>query len=71
MFGSVVQIYRENGVLGFFSGLIPRLLGDILSILLANTLTYAVNTYVIEEAELKAYSSATLSVSNRAKCFDV
>lgn len=61
MFGSVVQIYRENGVLGFFSGLIPRLLGDILSILLANTLTYAVNTYVIEEAELKAYSSATLS----------
>ncbi|GLV33770.1 Mitochondrial carrier homolog 1 [Carabus blaptoides fortunei] len=61
MFGSVVQIYKENGVFGFFSGLIPRLLGDILSILLANTLTYAVNTYVVEEAELKMYSSATLS----------
>ncbi|NXL37332.1 MTCH2 protein, partial [Glaucidium brasilianum] len=41
-------IYREEGVLGFFSGLIPRLLGDILSLWLCNMLAYLINTYALE-----------------------
>lgn len=61
LFGSIGEIYRENGVLGFFSGLIPRVLGDLLSIILANSLAFALNTYVFEEAELKVYSTATMN----------
>lgn len=63
MFSSIIEVYKENGILGFFSGLIPRILGDILSIILANTLAYALSAYVFDDAELKMYSSATMSVS--------
>lgn len=63
IFASVKEIYQQNGVLGFFSGLIPRLVGDILSLCLASSLTYAINHYLIEEKELKVYTSATMSVS--------
>ncbi|NXL88274.1 MTCH2 protein, partial [Alectura lathami] len=41
-------IYREEGILGFFAGLVPRLLGDILSLWLCNMLAYLINTYVLE-----------------------
>ncbi|NXV23635.1 MTCH2 protein, partial [Cepphus grylle] len=41
-------IYREEGILGFFAGLIPRLLGDILSLWLCNMLAYLINTYALE-----------------------
>ncbi|CAH1119629.1 unnamed protein product [Phaedon cochleariae] len=61
LFGSVREIYQQNGVLGFFGGLVPRLLGDILSLLLASSLTYAINHYIIEEKELKVYTSATMT----------
>ncbi|NXC06857.1 MTCH2 protein, partial [Orthonyx spaldingii] len=41
-------IYREEGILGFFAGLIPRLLGDILSLWLCNMLAYLIDTYALE-----------------------
>lgn len=62
LFSSIAEIYRQNGVLGFFSGLIPRIFGDVISLILASTLTYLVNTYILEEKELQIYSSATMSV---------
>uniref|UniRef100_A0A8C5NXT8 Mitochondrial carrier 2 n=1 Tax=Jaculus jaculus TaxID=51337 RepID=A0A8C5NXT8_JACJA len=45
---SIVTIYREEGILGFFAGLIPRLLGDIISLWLCNSLAYLVNTYALD-----------------------
>ncbi|XP_064212092.1 mitochondrial carrier homolog 2 isoform X2 [Tribolium castaneum] len=60
VFGSIGEIYRQNGILGFFSGLIPRLIGDILSVLLASSLTYVVNKYLIEEKEIQNYTSAAV-----------
>jgi len=61
LFGSVVEIYKENGIQGFFSGLVPRVLGDALALIMASVLAYAVNTYVFEEKELQMYTSATMS----------
>lgn len=61
LFASIAEVYRENGIQGFFSGLVPRLLGDVLSVLLANTLAYVVNTYLVEETDMKMYSTATIS----------
>lgn len=40
----------------------PRILGDVISLVLASTLTYFVNSYILEEKELQLYSSATMSV---------
>ncbi|KAL2310145.1 hypothetical protein Nmel_006387 [Mimus melanotis] len=61
-------IYREEGILGFFAGLIPRLLGDILSLWLCNMLAYLINTYALENGvstmtEMKSYSQAVTGVS--------
>lgn len=59
----VAQVYNESGLKGFFSGLVPRMMGDALSLLLASALAYAVNNYIFEEKELQMYTSATMSVS--------
>lgn len=54
MTGSIVEIYRDEGILGFFSGIVPRLLSEIISLWMCNVLTYAFNTYVLNESsELK------------------
>uniref|UniRef100_A0A8I6A7E2 Mitochondrial carrier 2 n=1 Tax=Rattus norvegicus TaxID=10116 RepID=A0A8I6A7E2_RAT len=45
---SIVTIYREEGIVGFFAGLIPRLLGDIISLWLCNSLAYLINTYALD-----------------------
>lgn len=50
--------------MGFFSGLVPRIVGDVIFVLLASSLTYGVNIYVTNDDELQMYTSATMSVSN-------
>ncbi|NWI21950.1 MTCH2 protein, partial [Crypturellus soui] len=47
-------IYREEGILGFFAGLVPRLLGDILSLWLCNMLAYLINTYALDNGGCRA-----------------
>ncbi|MBN3277737.1 MTCH2 protein, partial [Polyodon spathula] len=63
VFESVVTIYREEGILGFFVGLIPRLLGDVISLWLCNMLAHLINTYALDNsmshvAEIKNCSQA-------------
>ncbi|XP_072321448.1 mitochondrial carrier homolog 2 [Eucyclogobius newberryi] len=50
IFDSVITIYREEGVLGFFAGLIPRLLGDVFSLWICNMLAHFINTYAIDDS---------------------
>uniref|UniRef100_A0A4W4FVU1 Mitochondrial carrier homolog 2 n=1 Tax=Electrophorus electricus TaxID=8005 RepID=A0A4W4FVU1_ELEEL len=50
VFDSIVTIYREEGILGFFAGLIPRLLGDIISLWICNILAHLINTYAIDDS---------------------
>lgn len=38
-FGSIGEIWRSEGIVGFFGGLIPRLVGEVLTIWIANILT--------------------------------
>uniref|UniRef100_A0A4W4FVA7 Mitochondrial carrier homolog 2 n=1 Tax=Electrophorus electricus TaxID=8005 RepID=A0A4W4FVA7_ELEEL len=62
VFDSIVTIYREEGILGFFAGLIPRLLGDIISLWICNILAHLINTYAIDDSvslrEIKNCSQA-------------
>uniref|UniRef100_A0A3Q2QZA3 Mitochondrial carrier homolog 2 n=1 Tax=Fundulus heteroclitus TaxID=8078 RepID=A0A3Q2QZA3_FUNHE len=50
VFSSIVTVYREEGVWGFFAGLIPRLLADVLSLWICNLLAHAFNTYAIDDS---------------------
>ncbi|XP_046389493.1 mitochondrial carrier homolog 2-like [Ischnura elegans] len=61
LFSSFRELYREGGVLGFFCGLIPRLIGELLCLVISSTATFAINTYLVEDPEIKTYTSATIS----------
>lgn len=60
--GSIAQIYKDEGILGFFSGIIPRLLFDITCVVVASTATYLVGRHFIREKEGRAYFGSLSSV---------
>ncbi|XP_066509165.1 mitochondrial carrier homolog 2-like [Hoplias malabaricus] len=49
-FESILTVYREEGILGFFAGLIPRLLGDVFSLWICNILAHFINTYAVDDS---------------------
>jgi carrier protein len=55
IFGSIIQIYKDEGILGFFSGLIPRLIFDLSCVVVASTATYIVGRHIIREKEGRMY----------------
>ena len=62
IWSSMKEIYQEEGILGFFSGIVPHLIGELLSLTVFRTLTYLINTYIIDHeliqlAEMRNYSS--------------
>ena len=63
IFGSAQEIYQESGILGFFKGLIPRIAGEVLAIVLASSVTYTVNTYIISDKRYKATFKTIAGVS--------
>lgn len=62
IFGSISQIYKDEGILGFFSGLIPRLIFDVTCVIVASTATYLVGRHFIREKEGRAYFGSLSSV---------
>lgn len=63
VFTAVGIIYREQGIKGFFCGLIPRLLCDLTALWLGKTLAHIINNYLLEDRDLKQYVSASMNVS--------
>lgn len=61
VFTAVGIIYREQGILGFFCGLIPRLLCDLTALWLGKTLAHVINNYLVEDRDLKQYVSASMN----------
>ena len=56
IFNGFVSILEENGLVGLFSGLMPRLLGEVGVLGITSALTFIVNNYVVEDKELNQYS---------------
>jgi carrier protein len=63
IFSSIKEIFHENGILGFFSGVVPRILGEVASIFIASSLTFVVNSYLGDDPELKKFSGGFMTVS--------
>ncbi|XP_046845661.1 mitochondrial carrier homolog 2-like [Xenia sp. Carnegie-2017] len=59
-FHSLREIYKEEGFSGLFAGLVPQLIGDLLTLWFFRTLTFAVNKAVTSEIgdykDLKVYT---------------
>lgn len=66
IFGSIVQIYKDEGIMGFFSGVIPRLLFDVTCVIVAGTATYLVGRHFIREKEGRNYFASFSSVRTMA-----
>ncbi|KAH9525319.1 Mitochondrial carrier 2 [Bulinus truncatus] len=58
LFSSIKEVYQHDGVLGFFAGLVPRLIGEIIAIWVTSFLAKVINKYYIQEKDLKSYTSA-------------
>lgn len=62
IFGSIAQIYKDEGISGFFSGLVARMLFDISCVVVASTATYLIGKHFIREKEGRAYFGSFSSV---------
>lgn len=61
---SIKEIYFQNGLSGFFSGIIPRLIGDLLTVCITTSCTYLIHIYASDDKEIRNYLSAIAGVSN-------
>ena len=60
--GSIREIYSENGLSGFFSGLVPKLIANVTTLALVSTSCYIINKYFIQDRELRTFTNATVTV---------
>ncbi|KAG6797713.1 mitochondrial carrier 2 isoform X1 [Apis mellifera caucasica] len=57
---SFVEVYKENGIMGYYAGLLPRLIGNAAVLMLVSSSTYAIDKYIISDRELKPYAVSTI-----------
>ncbi|CAK6968716.1 mitochondrial carrier homolog 1-like isoform X1 [Scomber scombrus] len=62
IFRCVVRIFKEEGVTGFYVGLIPHVLGEVLFLWCCNLLAHFINTYAVDES-VCASSSQIVTLS--------
>uniref|UniRef100_D3TP79 Mitochondrial carrier protein n=1 Tax=Glossina morsitans morsitans TaxID=37546 RepID=D3TP79_GLOMM len=55
--GSIVEIYKNEGIMGFFAGLMPKLVCDVACVVLTSTTVYLLNKYVIKDKIARQYSA--------------
>ncbi|XP_037938718.1 mitochondrial carrier homolog 2-like [Teleopsis dalmanni] len=55
--GSIIEIYKYEGISGFFSGLLPKLIGDVASLILTSTTVFMLNKYLIKDKVGRHYNS--------------
>lgn len=58
IWSSTKEIYEQEGILGFFSGLVPRLIGEVFTIWFTSFLVRFLNKYLVQEKDLKSYTGA-------------
>lgn len=56
-FGGASEIYNNEGIMGFFAGLAPRLVGEVLTIFIAKTLIHVMRRYIVKEKDAGPYGA--------------
>lgn len=60
LFRSFVEVYKENGIMGYYAGLMPRLIGNAAVLILVSSSTYAIDKYIISDREFKPNVVSTM-----------
>uniref|UniRef100_A0A1Q3FB59 Putative mitochondrial carrier n=1 Tax=Culex tarsalis TaxID=7177 RepID=A0A1Q3FB59_CULTA len=55
---SIREIWTQDGVFGFFTGFVPRLLCDLGCLIISSSATYLASKYLIRESEGRVYFSS-------------
>lgn len=63
---SVESVYEEDGVIGFFYGLVPKLVALIINASLRTCLAYIVNKHLVKTEYLRYYTFQIISVLSRS-----
>uniref|UniRef100_A0A0K8SXR6 Mitochondrial carrier 2 n=1 Tax=Lygus hesperus TaxID=30085 RepID=A0A0K8SXR6_LYGHE len=73
MFSAVRQIFKEDGLVGFFSGYLPRLIGDIAAVVISTVVVYSINNYIVKEKDLQTLTGAAFGyyINSQAHPFAV
>ncbi|XP_054631684.1 mitochondrial carrier homolog 1-like [Dunckerocampus dactyliophorus] len=50
IFSGIVRIFKEEGVSGFYVGLMPHVLGEVLFLWCCNLLAHFINTYAVDDS---------------------
>ncbi|XP_042347940.1 mitochondrial carrier homolog 1-like isoform X2 [Plectropomus leopardus] len=50
MFSCIIKIFKEEGLAGFYVGLVPHVLGEVLFLWCCNLLAHFINTYAVDES---------------------
>lgn len=58
LWGSIREIWTQEGLFGFFTGFVPRLLCDLGCLIISSSATYLASKYLIREAEGRVYFSS-------------
>ncbi|XP_041986310.1 mitochondrial carrier homolog 2-like isoform X2 [Aricia agestis] len=61
LLGAIVSIYKDDGLLGFYHGIIPKLLGDLTCVAVTGILAYYVNKYLVKTKDLRYYTVPLLT----------
>lgn len=61
LFGSFVEVYKENGISGYYAGLMPKLIGITVIITLFNTTSYIIGRYILTDEATKPYVLPTVN----------
>jgi len=69
LYGGCVSIVQENGILGFWSGLLPRMLGEVGILGLTASITYLVNNYLLDDKEMKQYTGHVAGFLAGSLCY--
>ncbi|KAL0280192.1 UNVERIFIED_CONTAM: hypothetical protein PYX00_001564 [Menopon gallinae] len=52
---AVKEIYRLSGISGFYAGIIPRLIGDLLAVCIITSCTYLIHVHCTDDKEIRNY----------------
>jgi len=69
VFGGLMSVWRESGLAGFWSGLMPRMLGELSVLGITASVTFLVNTYVLDDKDMRGYTGHVAGFLASSFCY--
>lgn len=75
IYGASAQTYNDEGILGFFAGLLPRLAHEMATLWMAEMLAYLINAYIITEKgelrDVRNYVPIATNYVSQGTCYPI